>query len=205
MIEKDFKTENLDPVVWSRLGELLQIAAPAVKKLHILTDQHRVVKACDTCHQMIDINMNAEELNEDFANTLFSKDKSLEEVWVYTLEALRDYYTVIQKRENYERDSDHYLSYIESYIEQCPGIHIFRRNTKKKNALIILEDIIQKLPPESVLLLQFRLEDIEYFHTILTIKNSRIIQVETLDGRSLYDFEKSLELPLYLWSIKLAK
>jgi len=203
MIDKDFITKNLDPVVWSRLGELLQLMVPVTKKLHILTDQSKVIKACDTCRNIMDINRNIEMLNEDFANTLFANDDSLEEVWVYSLDALKEYYTVIQKRENYECDADHYLSYIEDSIEQSSGFHIFRRNPKKQNILRLLDNKIQELPPDSILLIQYKQEDKEFFHVILTIKNSRITQVETLDGRKLADFEKTHELPLYVWSFSL--
>lgn len=176
MIDSNLIVEYLEPVLWSRLGTIMEILNPARKVLHILEEQD----GCRAyfCGEMF-YGKNAEEQFPD-----------ADEVRIYTRETICAFYKAVQDRKIYEMDIDVYLHTM--YEELAAQIPVVCRKRKREKLWKILESFGRSDGVYNIGIMQ---EENLFFQCMLEFRAGKLVRITSADryGQDVSDWEKICE------------
>lgn len=181
MVDRNLTVEYLDPVLWGRLGPVMEILNPGREVLYVLSEEsrYRAVFRGEV--------FSWEKEEGETANQLGDRFPDADEIRVYTDGDIRAYYQAVQGGAVYSMDIDRYLEYL--YEELSGQILIFHRNRKQARLWRLLQYFSRR---EGVCNIGITHGGSLYFHCMLEFRKGKLIRITSCDryGEEGTDWEK---------------
>lgn len=182
MIDKNLIVEYLEPTLWGRLGEIMEILRPARKVAHILEGK-------DGCRAVFDgaVFFRTEMENGERPETWFP---GADEIRIYSPQTIDDFFRAIQRRELYALDIDDYLREMDEELSR--RISVISRKEKTDYLWKILERFAGT---DGVYNIGIMHKENLYFQCMLEFRGGRLTRVTSADryGKDVFDWEKICE------------
>lgn len=180
MIDCNIVVEYLNPETWTNLGIVFSHLKPKKQILHVLKTTSNRMKGVTSDHKLIAL--------DDFISSelldiqgIFTKNKEIEEIRVYTRKGLIDYYKKVQDSSIYKMDIDDYLIYLYQMQEQVEGIQIFTRTNKKRCYLEYMQRLINRNISDGAFMLWLTNGQELFFNCIMEFRLGKLVRLSTSD------------------------
>lgn len=184
MIDRNFVTENLDPVMWNRLGAILNLLAPEPRVLHVL----RTEKGFRTVmNQRLRVIAEAEAERAGGWEALFPE---ADEIRIYTCDTAEAFLSEIQQADVFDTDTQHYMKEVYRSLEERVEVHRVR---KQRNVLWKLLEWWGR--QDGICNLGITKDGALYFQCILEFRHGSLVRATTSDRyeKDVYNWEKICE------------
>lgn len=171
MLDKNIRTEYLEPRIWRNLGKVLDWLLPPVRVLHIL-DEGEKPRAVNDQGERVPVE------REDFSNgwLMLEKYPWAEEIRIYTWKGLDRYDRIIQEDSVYEQDMDSYLEFLYEKLEATEGIRVYARHSRTKHVFALLKEWIRE---DGIYLFWVNERKQLLFNCILVVEGGRLVRLTT--------------------------
>lgn len=180
MINSNILIGHLKPENWTNLGIILSYLRPEEQVLHILKSDTDNMKGVNSNHKKVEL----EEfitLGELDVLGIFLKYEKLEEIRVYTMQGLIDYYRKVQDSSIYHMDIDDYLIYMYQLQEEIDGIQIYNRRNKRRCYMEYMQLLVNWNKEDGVILLWLTKDQELFFNCIMIFQTGKLVQLITTD------------------------
>ncbi|MDF2945050.1 MAG: hypothetical protein K0S01_3908 [Herbinix sp.] len=180
MVNSSILVDHLKPENWTNLGIILSILKPEEQVLHILKTDADKMKGITSDHKKITLEefVTLGQLN---VPGIFSKYEKLEEIRVYTMQGLIDYYKKVQDPSIYQMDIDDYLIYMYQLQEEIEGIQIYNRTNKKRCYMEYMQLLVNRNVEDGAFLLWLTKDQELFFDCIMVFQSGKLVQLTTTD------------------------
>ncbi|MGB4658712.1 MAG: hypothetical protein WBI07_06010 [Mobilitalea sp.] len=180
MISSNIHMDYLKPEYWTNLGNILSCLNPKKQILHILKDNADKIRGVTSDHKILALE---EFLNSDQLNIqgIFEEYEEIEEIRVYTMLGLKNYYKKVQDPFVYQMDIDNYLIYMYQLQENTDGIQIYTRKKEKRCYLEYFKIWIDQNKKDGAFLFWLTKQGEPFFNCILEVKSGDLVRLTTSD------------------------
>lgn len=192
MISSEIHMDYLKPELWTNLGTVLSYLNPGRQILHILKTEKGKYKGVTSENKEILLEKSINFDQPDIIK-IFSDNEEIDEIRIYTLDGLKNYYKKVQDPCIYQMDIDDYLIYLYEMLEHTEGISVYTRKDKVKYYLEYLKVLIDQNKKNGAFLLWLTKREKLYFNCILEYKKGKLIRLTTSDRyKEAYDDYKEV-------------